>query len=158
MELKVGDEAPVFELPDQDGQMRKLEDYKGKWVLIYFYPKDFTPGCTIEAKALRDSYAQFKDAGISVLGVSADSVESHKSFQHEHNLPFTLLSDVEKTVIERYGARGVKHFAGREFTGTHRISFLVNPEGIIEKFYKKVKPAQHAKEILDDFNALKKSA
>lgn len=158
MKLKTADTAPGFELLDQDKKLHKLPDYNGKWVLLYFYPKDFTPGCTTEARKIRDRYTQFVDAGISVLGVSGDTIETHKRFQNFHELPFSLLADPEKKVIDRYGARGVKKLAGREFEGTLRISFLIDPEGRIAKIYENVKPAEHAAQILEDQRSLSKAA
>lgn len=158
MDLKVGDIAPDFELKNQDGKTQKLSDYKGKWVLVYFYPKDFTPGCTTEARRIRDNYAQFQQSEIAVLGISTDTSESHKRFQEMHNLPFSLLADTDKKVVNQYGVYGPKKFLGKAYEGTHRISFLIDPMGRIEKIYESVKPAEHAAQILNDFRELKKSA
>jgi len=141
--LKIGDISPKFELQDQDGQVHTLEDYKGKWVLIYFYPKDNTSGCTKEACAIRDVWSEFKENNIAVLGVSKDSVESHKEFESDHELPFTLLSDPDKKMIEAYGAtRG---------ESAKRISYLITPNGTIADVYGKVDPKEHAREVLDNF-------
>ena len=154
MRLKVEDKAPGFELADQDGELHKLSDYTGKHVLLYFYPKDFTPGCTIEACELRDNFPNFKKLGAIVLGISTDSVESHKKFAKVHKLPFTLLSDVSRKVAKSYGVWKPKKVFGREFLGTHRTSFLIDPEGKIAKIYEKVKPKVHAEEVLENLKLL----
>ena len=148
MKLKVGQKAPVFELPDQDGKIHKLSDYKGKFVLLYFYPKDDAPGCTIEACSIRDNFSSFKKIKTIVLGVSADSIKSHKKFEEKYSLPFPLLSDKNKKVIKAYGVWGKKKFMGREYMGIKRTSFLINPDGKISKIYEDVKPAHHASEVL----------
>lgn len=141
MILKKGDKAPDFELQDEDGKDSKLSDYLGRWLLLYFYPKNFTPGCTREACSLRDNFSKLQEKVI-ILGVSADSVDSHKRFSEKYSLPFTLLSDPERKVINLYGANGLI-FA-------KRVSFLINPKGVIEKVYDKVNPENHAEEILQD--------
>lgn len=148
--------APDFSLPDQDNKTHKLSQYLGKWVLIYFYPKDDTPGCTTEACTLRDNLPHFKTSQAIVLGISKDSPASHKKFADKYGLPFTLLSDEDHKVLEKYGAWGEKSFMGRKFMGIRRISFLINPEGKIAKVYPKVKPADHAKEVLNDIEQLTK--
>lgn len=135
-------QAPKFCLPDETGKTHCLDDYKGRYVLLYFYPKDDTPGCTKEACALRDTHQSYTDSSIVVLGVSADSTESHTRFKEKYELPFTLLSDPEKKVIEKYGARGP--------LGTKRISYLIDGDGIIQKAYEKVDPKDHATEVLAD--------
>ena len=150
MKLKPNQKAPIFKLPDQDGKIHSLEDYKGKWVLLYFYPKDDTPGCTKEACAIRDSFPDFKKLKITVLGVSTDSVKSHGKFVEKYKLPFTLLSDESKSLVEKYGVWAKKKFMGREYMGTLRTSFLINPEGKIAKIYENVKPEIHAEEVLED--------
>lgn len=155
MPFKVGDKAPDFTLPDQEGKMHKLSQYKGEWVLLYFYPKDDTPGCTTEACGIRDKFEDFGDAGITVLGVSADSVKSHAKFALKHSLPFTLLADEEKKVVELYEVYGEKKFMGREYMGINRRSFLIDPKGKIAKYYEIVKPAMHAEEVLKDVEELK---
>jgi peroxiredoxin Q/BCP len=152
--ISVGDKAPGFELPDQDGKMHALKDYAGKFVLLYFYPKDDTPGCTKEACTIRDNYGAFKKAGIVVLGASTDPVKKHKKFAEKYDLPFTLLADEEKTLVKAYGVWGPKKFMGREFLGTKRWSFLIDPKGKIAKVYEEVKPADHAEEVLADVKAL----
>lgn len=151
MEIQVGQKAPDFLLPDQNGRKHKLSDYRKNWVLLYFYPKDNTPGCTKEACGIRDSFAGFKKAGIVVLGVSKDSSASHKKFAEKYKLPFTLLADPEGEIIKKYGAWGPKKFMGREYFGTHRTSFLVDPKGKIAKVYKNVKPEVHASEVISEF-------
>ena len=156
MKLETGDKAPDFTLPNQDGKKVKLSDLKGQWVLLYFYPKDNTPGCTKEACSMRDSMPQFDSEGLKVLGISIDSVESHKKFSQKHNLSFDLLSDKEKKVVKTYGVWGKKKFMGKEFMGTRRMSFLIDPQGKIAKIYEKVKPAKHAQEVLEDLILLKK--
>src|SRR3972149_7738615 len=143
--LKKGDKAPDFKLADQNGKLHSLADYKGSWLLIYFYPKDFTSGCTTEACSLRDNFSRIKDK-LQLVGVSADSVESHKNFIEKYNLPFTLLSDPERKAIKSYGTNGLI-FA-------KRTSFLINPQGTIEKIYEKVDPTTHAEEILKDISSL----
>src|SRR3989344_2912438 len=150
MKLKVGDKAPTFALFDQSGDEHILEKYKGKWILLYFYPKDDTPGCTKEACVIRDSYDVFTNKGVVVFGVSADSVQSHQQFADKYGLPFTLLSDGSKKVVKLYGVWAKKKFMGREFMGVLRTSFLINPEGKIVKIYENVKPDEHAKEVLSD--------
>lgn len=152
--LKEGSKAPDFTLQDQDGKAHTLSSYAGKWVLLYFYPKDDTPGCTKEACTIRDSYESFKRGKFVVLGVSVDSVESHHKFKEKYSLPFTLLADVDKSVVRAYGVWGKKRFIGREYMGTSRMSFLIGPDGKIAKVYEKVKPAAHASEVLADKKAL----
>ena len=149
-----GTRAPEFSLPDQEGKTHSLSDYAGKWVLLYFYPKDATPGCTIEACALRDQFADFEKAGAVVLGVSTDSVASHEKFARTHELPFPLLADPNKEVVGRYGVFGEKKFMGRTYMGTQRASFLIGPDGIIRTVYPKVKPETHATEVLADLKKL----
>ena len=153
-QVRVGKMAPDFTLPDQTGKERKLSDYKGRWVLLYFYPKDDTPGCTKEACAIRDTYAEFKKVKAVVLGVSTDSVTSHAKFAKKFNLPFTLLADEEKKVAKAYGVWGKKKFMGREYMGTHRTSFLIDPQGMIAKVYVEVKPEMHAEEVLKDLETM----
>lgn len=143
--LVEGTPAPEFSLLDQTGEEHTLSQYKGKWILIYFYPKDNTPGCTAEACSIRDSWSEFSQAGLSVLGISADSVESHQKFAEKHELPFTLLADPTSEAISAYKA-GTK--------GAKRVSYLIDPTGIIKKVYPKVKPNQHAQEVLADWKDL----
>ncbi|MEI7512395.1 MAG: thioredoxin-dependent thiol peroxidase [Candidatus Uhrbacteria bacterium] len=152
--LNPGSRAPNFTLPDQEGKMHTLSDLKGKWVLLYFYPKDSTPGCTKEACTIRDHYDSFKDMGITVLGVSTDSVRSHAKFVEKYTLPFTLLADEDKTVVASYEVWSKKKFMGREYMGVLRVSYLIDPMGKIAKVYEEVKPADHAEEVLRDTKEL----
>ncbi len=152
--LNVGDVAPKFSLPDQNGVVRIVEEFSGKWLLIYFYPKDNTPGCTTEACEIRDAWGEFKKTGAEVVGISTDSVESHKKFGEKHSLPFTILSDTEKKTVEDYEVWGLKSFMGKSFMGTRRTSFLIDPHGKIAKIYENVKPAEHAEEVLRDIQTL----
>lgn len=142
MRLNIGDIAPDFELPDQNGGLHKLSSYLGSWVLLYFYPKDNTPGCTVEACTLRDSYDLFKDANITILGVSSDSPASHMKFREAHALPFTLLADESREVIRSYDSE--------KYMRIVRNSFLIDPTGKIAKVYENVAPADHANEVLSD--------
>ena len=150
MELKIGDKAPDFKLKDQKGIEHVLSSYVGKSVLLYFYPKDSTPGCTKEACEIRDNFPAFKKLGLVVLGVSADSVESHEKFSEKYSLPFPLLADENKEVVKMYGVWGKKKFMGKEYEGIKRVSFLIDTKGYIEKIYQEVKPAEHATEVLHD--------
>ncbi len=149
----VGTTAPDFTLPDQDGIPHTLSDSRGSWVLVYFYPKDDTPGCTKEACMVRDIWPDFSAVNAVVFGISADSVKSHKKFAEKYGLPFTLLSDEQKEVVKAYGVWGLKKMMGHEYEGISRTSFLINPEGVIEKVYEKVKPEVHAQEVLADVRA-----
>jgi peroxiredoxin Q/BCP len=146
--------APHFSLPDQDNVVHSLEEYLGSWILIYFYPKDDTPGCTREACAFRDIADVYKQKNVTVIGISKDSVSSHKKFAEKHRLTFTLLSDESTNIIKAYGAWGEKKFMGRTFDGIKRISFLIGPDQTIQKEYLKVDVFNHAKEILNDLEML----
>ena len=148
--IEVGKIAPGFTLSDQDGKERSLADYHGRWVLLYFYPKDDTPGCTKEACSIRDSFPDFSKLKAEVIGISVDSVASHKKFVKKYNLPFTLLADIEKKVVELYGVWAKKKFMGREYEGTLRSSFLIDPNGKVAQIYEEVKPEMHADEVLKD--------
>jgi len=154
--VQVGKKAPAFNLKDQNGKAHTLSKYVGKWTLLYFYPKDDTPGCTKEACMLRDNFPAFKKLGITVFGLSADGEKSHKKFEEKYDLPFTLLSDTEHVVAEKYGAWGLKKFMGKEYDGMSRVSFLIDGEGKIAKVYEKVKPETHAEEVLADLKELMK--
>lgn len=143
-----------FSLPDQDGKFHKLSDYRGQFVVLYFYPKDDTPGCTVEACSFRDNQEKFKKNGIVILGISKDTVVSHKKFAQKHKLRFAIFSDVEKKVIKEYKAWGVKKFMGRSFEGVMRKTYLIDKDGNIVKVYDKVSPLTHAEEILMDVNTL----
>jgi len=151
MTLDLNTPAPNFELGDQNGEPHKLSDYLGKRVVLYFYPKDDTPGCTAEACSFRDNYSVFKQNDIVILGVSADSAKSHAKFQEKYELPFTLLSDTDHTVSEAYGVWGLKKYMGREYFGINRTTFLIDEEGNLVKVYEKVKPAEQAQEIIEEF-------
>ena len=147
--LEVGTQAPDFSLKDQNDTKHSLSEYQGRWVVLYFYPKDDTPGCTKEACGFRDSYKTFTDNKITVFGVSKDDVTSHKKFADKFELPFSLLADTNGEVCKNYDALAVKKMFGKEFVGIKRITYLINPEGEIAQAYPKVKPEQHAKEILE---------
>ncbi|MCF7806963.1 MAG: thioredoxin-dependent thiol peroxidase [Candidatus Marinimicrobia bacterium] len=149
--LKAGDKAPGFVLNDQDGKEHKLEDYKGKKLVLYFYPKDQTPGCIKEACSFRDNIDTFKKNNISVLGVSIDGEKSHQNFIEKQSLNFPLLADVDKTMVSDYGVWGEKSMYGRKYMGTFRKTFLINESGVIDKIYDKVKVATHAEDIVKDW-------
>jgi peroxiredoxin Q/BCP len=149
---QAGDKAPEFSLPDQSGKIHKLANYRGKKVVLYFYPKDDTPGCTKEACSFRDNFAEFKKAGIEVLGVSVDDEKSHAKFAEKYELPFTLLADKDKKVVEKYGVWGEKNMYGKKYIGTNRVTFLIGGDGKIVKVFDKVKPDEHAKEVLEAFS------
>ncbi len=148
--LQEGVLAPDFALQDQEQVLHNLSDYRGKKVVLYFYPKDDTPGCTKEACSFRDSFGDFRKNGLVVLGVSKDSISSHAKFQEKYSLPFPLLSDTDTTVIKAYEAWGPKKYMGREYEGVLRITYIIDEEGKILKAYEKVKPQDHAQEILED--------
>lgn len=154
MKLSIGQTAPDFKLPDQKGGGHSLKENRGNWTLLYFYPKDDTPGCTKEACGIRDNYPQFNKLKIIIFGVSADSSSSHYKFARKYKLPFTLLSDEKKTTLKKYGVWGKKSFMGRTYMGILRTSFLINPEGKIAKVYEKVSPEIHAQEVLSDLKNL----
>ena len=146
--------APDFSLLDQDGKNHNLAMYKGKWVVLYFYPKDDTPGCTKEACNFRDSLHELENLGVVILGVSKDSVTSHKKFALKYSLNFPLLSDENHELIEKYRAWGEKKFMGKVFLGIIRSTYLISPEGVVVKEYPKVNPTVHSKEILEDLISL----
>jgi peroxiredoxin Q/BCP len=146
--LKEGAPAPEFSAATSGGGHVSLSDYKGKNVILYFYPRDDTPGCTKEACAFRDGFAEFKKRGVVVLGVSPDSVKSHDKFVEKFKLPFTLLSDADKKIASAYGVWGEKVFMGRKYLGVYRVTFLIGPDGRIRKIWPSVKPEEHAEEVL----------
>jgi peroxiredoxin Q/BCP len=154
MELKTGTLAPNFDLQDQRGTSHKLSDYKGKRVVLYFYPKDDTPGCTTEACSFRDNFIDYKTAGITVIGISKDTVESHAKFANKFELPFTLLADPDHRVSELYGVWGEKTFMGRTSMGINRTTFLIDEEGKLKEIMPKVNPKGHAEDVLLRFAAL----
>ena len=154
MSLSVGEQAPDFTLPDQDGREHTLSEYQGGPVVLYFYPKDHTSGCTKEACGFRDDYSAYQDSGVTILGVSPDSSKTHTNFIAKHDLPFALLADTEREVLKLYGAWGLKKNYGREYEGVLRTTFLIGADGKIAKVYEKVKPAAHSAEILADLEQL----
>jgi peroxiredoxin Q/BCP len=149
--LKEGTTAPAFKTTDANGETVSLKDLRGQKVVLYFYPKDDTPGCTKEACSFRDDFATFKKRGIAVLGVSPDSEAKHKKFETKYNLPFTLLADTDHAIADAYGVWGEKKFMGREYMGVHRTTFLIDEKGKIKKVFEKVKPEDHASEVLEAF-------
>jgi peroxiredoxin Q/BCP len=150
--LKEGDKAPDFAVPDQEGNVVRSKDLRGKKVVLYFYPKDDTPGCTKEACSFRDSFAKFKRRGIEVFGVSLDSEKSHQKFINKFSLPFRLLADTDRKLSESFGTYGEKKFMGRTYMGNNRMTFLIDEKGKIKKIFSKVKPEDHADEVLSAFN------
>ena len=146
--LTEGDKAPDFTAKDQDGNTVSLKDFKGKKIVLYFYPEDDTPTCTIEACNLRDNYSTLKNEGLIVLGVSPDEEKKHKKFEEKYNLPFTLLADPDKSIIDKYGVWGEKNLYGRKYMGLFRTTFLIDENGIIFKIFKKPKSKIHSEEIL----------
>ncbi|HSD46414.1 MAG TPA: thioredoxin-dependent thiol peroxidase [Pyrinomonadaceae bacterium] len=149
--LKEGTTAPAFKTTDANGETVSLKDLRGQKVVLYFYPKDDTPGCTKEACSFRDEFAKFKKRGITVLGVSPDNEKSHKRFETKYKLPFTLLADTDHAIAESYGVWGEKKFMGRTYMGVLRTTFLIDEKGKIKKVFEKVKPEDHASEVLEAF-------
>ncbi|WP_299116699.1 thioredoxin-dependent thiol peroxidase [uncultured Winogradskyella sp.] len=147
--LKVGDKAPNFEALDQDGNTIKLTDYKGKKLVLFFYPKASTPGCTVEACNLSDNHARFESLGYSILGVSADSQKRQSNFRNKFGFLYPLLADEDKSVIEAFGVWGPKKFMGREYDGIHRTTFVIDENGVLEDVILKVKTKEHTNQILD---------
>ena len=153
--IEAGTSAPAFSLPDQNGKVHQLSDYKGKWVILYFYPKDMTPGCTVEACNFRDDFPAFGTLEAVILGVSKDSIDRHKKFAEKYDLPFTLLSDEDGSMCEAYGVWKEKSMYGKTFMGINRATFLIDPSGKIARVYPKVKVKEHAAELLQALNDLK---
>lgn len=154
MPLQIGDHAPNFTLPDTNGNPVTLADLQGKRVILYFYPRDNTPGCTKEACAFRDAYSNFQSQDILLFGISTDDAKAHQKFTTKYNLPFPLLCDEGGKVAETYDSYGLKKFMGKEYLGISRNTFVIAPNGTIEKIYKKVKPEIHATQILEDLGDL----
>jgi thioredoxin-dependent peroxiredoxin len=148
LKLKEGDKAPAFKASTNGGGEVSLAEFKGKHVVLYFYPRDDTPGCTREACAFRDHFAEFRKEGAIVLGVSVDPAKSHDKFVKKYQLPFALLSDEDRKIVEAYGVWGEKQFMGRKYMGTNRVTFLIGPDGRIKQIWPKVKPEEHAEEVL----------
>jgi len=148
LKLKEGDEAPAFTANANGGGRISLADFKGKHVILYFYPRDDTPGCTKEACAFRDHFADFKKNGAVVLGVSSDPVKKHDKFVEKYTLPFPLVADEDKKIVQAYGVWGEKSFLGKKYMGIHRVTFLIGPDGRVKKIWPRVKPEEHAEEVL----------
>lgn len=156
MSLVVSQPAPDFALPDQDGTIHILSDYKGKWIFLYFYPEDDTPACTVEACSVRDNWDEFTKKGIQVFGVSGNDAESHTKFISKYSLPFTLLTDADNTIMRQYGAYGEKNMYGKIVVGVIRSSVLIDPEGNVAKFYTRVKTPTHITQVLRNLEELQK--
>ncbi|MDO6476882.1 thioredoxin-dependent thiol peroxidase [Alteromonas sp. 1_MG-2023] len=150
--LKAGDKAPAFTLPDQSGEAVNLADFAGKKVLVYFYPKAMTPGCTVQAQSLRDSKTSLDDRNVVVLGISPDAVKRLPKFIEKENLNFTLLSDEDHAVADAFGVWGPKKFMGKEYDGIHRLSFLIDENGVVEHVFNKFKSKDHHQVVLDYLN------
>lgn len=148
MPITAGLPAPDFSAPDETGALRSLAEFRGKYVVLYFYPKDDTPGCTTEACNFRDDYSDYEKAGVVILGVSPDSPKSHAKFKQKFQLPFSLIADEDHAICEAYGVWGQKKFMGRQYMGVLRTTFLIDPEGKIIKVFEDVKPADHSAEVL----------
>ena len=146
--LNIGDKAPEFSGTDQNGNTIKLANYKGKKLVLYFYPKDNTSGCTAEACSLRDGYGRFLSQGYEILGISIDNVTSHQKFIEKNSLPFSLIADTDKKIVESYGVWGEKKFMGKTYMGTIRTTFIIDENGIIEKIIEKVDTKKHAEQII----------
>jgi len=149
MYLSVGEKAPDFNLLDQNSQSVSLDSYRGQHVLLYFYPKDDTPGCTTEACNFRDDYSSYQNAKVVILGVSPDTPTSHKKFQEKYQLPFTLLADKNHQVCDLYKVWGPKKSFGKEYDGVHRTTYLIDPDGSIQEVFQKVSPAKHSAQVLE---------
>ena len=152
MNVKVGDKAPSISALDQNSNAFTLDSLRGSKVILYFYPKDDTPGCTAEACNLRDNYSDLLNRGFKIVGVSTDSVKSHQKFSEKYSLPFPLLADTDKKIVNDYGVWGKKKFMGREYDGTHRVTFVLSEEGTVLKIFDKVQTKEHAQQILMEIN------
>jgi peroxiredoxin Q/BCP len=155
MTIKINQPAPVFSLPDEKKNFHNLAEFKGKSIVLYFYPKDDTPGCTKEACNFRDDYGAYKSAGLEIIGISPDNSESHAKFKAKFNLPFMILTDKDHKVCKLYGVWGRKKFMGREYDGVFRTTFLIDHEQKVVRIFKDVKPAEHSREVLLEFQKLK---
>ncbi len=154
MPLEAGNPAPDFNLPDESETIHKLSDYRGQPIVLYFYPKDDTPGCTKEACNFRDDYRAYQEAGVTILGVSPDTPKKHSKFKTKYDLPFTLLADSDHRVCEQYSVWGRKKFMGREYDGVFRTTYLIGSDGVILKVFENVKPADHSTEVLQALEEL----
>lgn len=154
MPIQSGILAPDFVLQDENGQERKLVDYQGKPLILYFYPKDDTPGCTTEACNFRDDYSAYESAGVTILGISPDSPKSHKKFKEKYQLPFSLLADEGHQVAAQYGVWGPKKYMGKSYEGVYRTTFIIDSQGRIAHVFENVKPADHSQEILETLKAI----
>jgi peroxiredoxin Q/BCP len=150
-ELKIGDMSPQFEGKDQDGNIIQLSSYLGKKTVLFFYPKDSTPGCTTEACNLRDNYLRLQSKGFEIIGISVDSQKSHQKFIEKNKLPYPLISDTEKEIVTKFGVWGEKKFMGRTYLGTKRVTFVLDENGIIERIFDKVDTKKHAEQILTSY-------
>jgi thioredoxin-dependent peroxiredoxin len=152
MPITAGIPAPDFSLLDENGQVHNLSEFRGKALVLYFYPKDDTPGCTTEACNFRDGFGDYKKAGVTILGVSPDSVQSHAKFKKKYDLPFSLLADDGHKICDAYGVWGPKKFAGKSYEGVYRTTFLIGPDGMVKKVFENVKPDGHSSEVLAALN------
>jgi thioredoxin-dependent peroxiredoxin len=155
MPISSGKQAPDFTLPDENNTFRRLSDFRGRTVVLYFYPKDDTPGCTTEACNFRDNYSAYINADVVILGVSPDTTQSHGKFKEKFMLPYLLLADKEHKICQKYGVWGPRKFMGRDFEGVLRTTFLIDPNGKILKVFEKVKPSEHSAEVLAEIKALR---
>lgn len=154
MPITANQPAPEFQLSDENGNMRSLSEFRGKPVVLYFYPKDDTPGCTVEACNFRDDYTAYQENGVVILGISPDNAKSHTKFKKKFDLPFTLLADPEHKIADAYGVWGPKKFMGKAYDGIYRTTFLIGPDGNIAKVFENVKPDGHSNQVLDALKAL----
>jgi peroxiredoxin Q/BCP len=154
--IKEGVKAPAFKGKDQNGKIVSLSDFKGKNVILYFYPQDDTPGCTAQACNLRDHYGLLKNKGFEIVGVSPDEMTKHKKFENKYDLPFTLLADPERKIIEKYGVWGEKSMYGKKYMGLIRTTFIIDSKGVVRKVFSKPKTKEHSQEILEAWNSMNK--
>ncbi len=157
MPLQAGVQAPDFTLQDENGTERSLSDYRGRPVVLYFYPKDDTPGCTTEACNFRDDYSAYENTGVTILGVSPDTPAKHTKFKAKYQLPFTLLADIDHKVADLYRVWGPKKFMGKEYEGVLRTTFLIDPQGKIAQVFENVKPADHSQEVLEALGGVRQA-